>query len=117
MSMRCLAQMPRIEVATDHVFSRMAAVARDNGARLVLAMDAVRGAIYLDSTSRAFALNQLAAELARKHGLPFVDLDPVFRADWSVNRKPFEFASDGHWNEHGHATAARAVAGAINAQR
>jgi GDSL-like Lipase/Acylhydrolase family len=112
-----LAQMPRIEVATDHVFSRMAAVARDNGARLLLAMDAGRGAIYLDGTSRALALNQLAADLARKHGLAFVDLDPVFRADWNVNRKPFEFASDGHWNEHGHATAARAVARAIKAQR
>jgi hypothetical protein len=91
----------------------MAAVAQKGRTRLLLAMDSVRGALYSDSPSQALKLNQLSAELARKHGLEFLDLHPVFRAEWNVNRRPFEFMSDGHWNEYGHAVAAHAIAHAI----
>ena len=111
-----LDQMPGIAIATDHIFARMAALARKNGTRLILAMDGVRAAIYSDSTSQVLALNQLSAELARKHSLPFIDLHPVFRAEWGANHKRFEFDSDAHWNEHGHAIAARAVARAMKGQ-
>ena len=105
-----LRQMPGVEAATDYVFARMADVARKNRTRLLLAMDGVRRALYSDSASQALALNQLSADMAHKHGLPFIDLHPVFRAEWNANHKPFEYDSDNHWNEHGHATAARAVA-------
>jgi hypothetical protein len=107
-----LRQMPEVAAATDYIFARMAAVQK-GGTRLLLAMDGVRGALYSDSTSTALALNQLCAELARKRGLEFIDLHPVFRTEWNVSRRPFEFISDGHWNEYGHAVAARAVARAI----
>ena len=111
-----LDQMPGIAVATDYVFARMATVARKSGTHLMLAMDGVRRAVYSDGTSPALALNQLSAELAHKHSLPFIDLHPVFRDDWSANRRSFEFDSDAHWNEHGHAVAAHAVARAIKGQ-
>ena len=107
-----LRQMPEVAAATDYVFARMAAVQK-GGTRLLLAMDGVRGALYSDSTSPALALNELSAELARKHGLEFIDLHPVFRAEWKINHRPFEFVSDGHWNEYGHAVAAHAIAHAI----
>jgi lysophospholipase L1-like esterase len=107
-----LRQMPEVAAATDYLFARMAA-AQKGGTRLLLAMDGVRGALYSDSTSSALALNELSADLARKHGLEFIDLHPVFRAEWSVSRQPFEFVSDGHWNEHGHTIAAHAIAHAI----
>jgi lysophospholipase L1-like esterase len=111
-----LRQMPTVAAATDHVFGRMAAAAQKGGTRVLLAMDGVRGALYSDSPGQALALNQLSAELARKHGLEFIDLHPVFRAEWDAHHKPFEFISDGHWNEYGHAVAARAVARAIEAR-
>jgi GDSL-like Lipase/Acylhydrolase family len=108
-----LSQMSDIAAATDYVFGRMAAVAQKGRTRLLLAMDGVRGALYSDSPSQALKLNQLSAELARKYGLEFLDLHPAFRAEWNVNRRPFEFMSDGHWNEYGHAVAAHAIAHAI----
>jgi lysophospholipase L1-like esterase len=108
-------QMPQIAAATDHAFARMAAIAQESGARLLLVMDGVRGDIYTNRIGGALALNRIAADAARQHGIPLLDLDPVFRADWSVNHQRFEFDSDGHWNEHGHAVAAHAVAQAIRA--
>jgi hypothetical protein len=108
-----LRHLPEITVATDYLFARLAALARANETRLLLAMDAVRDAIYAERAGRAIVLNQLADELARKHGLTFVDLDPVFRAAWKADQRRFEFESDAHWNEYAHAVAARAVARAI----
>jgi hypothetical protein len=106
-----LRQMPGVAAATDYVFARMAAVARANQMHLLLAMDGVRPALYLEgSSSPALALNKLSADLARKHGIRFIDLHPIFRAEWNASHKQFEFASDGHWNEHGHTIAAHAVA-------
>ena len=113
-----LRRLPEVAVATDYMFTRMAAVARTSGTKLLLAMDGVRGAIYSDSenVSQALILNRLSADLARKHDIPFVDLHQAFRADWSANRRRFDFDSDGHWNEHGHAVAADAVARVIGVQ-
>jgi hypothetical protein len=108
-----LRQMPAVAAATDYVFARMAMAAQKGGTRVLLAMDGVRGVLYSDGTSQALALNRLAAELARKHGLAFIDLHPVFLAEWDAHHRPFEFVSDSQWNEHGHAVAARAVARAI----
>jgi lysophospholipase L1-like esterase len=108
-----LRQMPAITAATDHVFGRMGKLAHDNGNRLLLAMDGVRGALYSETPSEALALNRLCGELARKHGIEFIDLHPAFRAEWNTHHKPFEFMSDGHWNAYGHAVAAHAVARAI----
>jgi hypothetical protein len=82
----------------------------------MLAMDGVRTVVYSNRASPALALNQLSAELARKHRLPFIDLHAVFRADWNANQRSFEFDSDAHWNEHGHPVAARAVARAMKEQ-
>jgi len=111
-----LSRMSDIAVATDYAFARMAEVAQKSGARLLLAMDGARRAIYSDSASQVLALNRLCADLAGEHGIPFIDLHTAFRADWSVNHRRFEFDSDSHWNEHGHAVAARAVARVISEQ-
>ena len=108
-----LRQMPDVAAVTDHLFGRLAAVARAAGARLLLVMDGDRQAIYAGRDSPALALNAMAAELARKHAIPFLDLHPVFAADWQRRRQRFEHVSDNHWNEHGHAVAGHAVAQAI----
>jgi GDSL-like Lipase/Acylhydrolase family len=112
-----LRQMPDIVAATDHLFGRLAAVARADGAHLLFAMDGDRQSIYAGSRElKALALNTMAAELAAKHGIAFLDLHPVFDADWRANGKHFEHPSDNHWNERAHALAAHAIAAAIKAR-
>jgi hypothetical protein len=105
-----LRQLPTIRLTTDYVFARLAALGQREGTRVLLAMDGVRAAIYSGRSSDILTLNRLCAGLAARHGLPFVDLHAAFGADWSVHRKKFEYESDYHWNEYGHAVAARAVA-------
>jgi len=109
-------QMPEVSAATDHLFGRLAAVARAAGARLMLVMDGDRQALYAGRESGALALNALAADLAQRHGIPFVDLHPAFAADWQRHGQRFEHVSDNHWNEHGHAVVGHAIAQAIRAK-
>jgi SGNH hydrolase-like domain, acetyltransferase AlgX len=110
-----LADEAGVKTVTDYLFGRIDSVVRAMGARLLLAMDGDRFAIYRDSDSPALALNRLAAETAFRHHIPFIDLDPMFRADWRAQHRRFDFDSDGHWNEHGHAVAAAAIARALRA--
>lgn len=99
-----------IRAATFHVVRRLAELARGNGARLLLVMDGDRAAIEAGrGESPALELNAIAAEAAAAHAVPFLDLHPVFAADWGRLRKPFAFVADAHWNEHGHAVAGAAV--------
>lgn len=108
-----------IAAATDYLFGRIGGVVRAMGARLLLAIDGERFAIYQGdggyrgSDSPALALNRLAADAAARHRIPLVDLEPVFRADWRAERRRFDFDADGHWNEHGHKVAAAGIAGAM----
>ena len=112
-----LRQMPEIAAATDHLFGRLAAAAVASGARLLLAMDGDRQAIYAGAAPLAAqTLNAMAAEMARRRGIPFLDLHPVFAAEWRADGRRFEHLSDNHWNEHGHAVAARAIARAMQGQ-
>jgi hypothetical protein len=46
-------------------------------------------------------LNRIAAEAAARSGVAFLDLHPVFAADWNAACRRFEFDSDAHWNEYG----------------
>jgi lysophospholipase L1-like esterase len=104
-----------IRIATDYLFGRLKARADAIGAKLQFVMDGDRAAIYAGrSDSPALKLNRIAAEMAAKHGIAFLDLHPVFAAEWAKTGKRFEFASDAHWNEYGHQVAGRALAEALN---
>lgn len=105
-----------IAAATDYLFVRLQTVARSIGAQLLFVMDGDRGAIYSDiPTSFPLTLNRMAGEIADRRHIPFVDLHPIFAADWMVNHSHFEFVNDFHWNERGHMLAARAISAAIRA--
>jgi hypothetical protein len=110
-----LADRAGVTAVTDYLFGRIDAVVHAMGARLLLAMDGDRFAIYQNSDSPALALNRLAAETAARRRIPFVDLEPAFEADWRAEHRRFDFDADGHWNEHGHAVAAAAIARALRA--
>jgi hypothetical protein len=108
-----LADRSGVEAVTDYLFGRLDAVVQAMGARLLLAMDGDRSAIYRGADSPALALNRIAEETARRHAIPFVDLQPAFAADWQSGHRRFDFDADGHWNEHGHAVAAAAIGRAL----
>jgi hypothetical protein len=60
---------------------------------------------------------QLRAKLiseAKVRGFQVIDMETVFRAAYAVDRLPFEYPSDGHWNPHGHAVVAAAVRQALS---
>lgn len=110
-----LAQEADIRVATDYLFGRLKAQADSIGAKLQLVMDGDRGAIYAGrNDSPALKLNRIAAEMAARHGLAFLDLHPVFAAEWAKAGRRFEFEADAHWNEYGHQVAGAALAEALN---
>lgn len=112
-----LSHEAEIKVATDYLFKRLSEQAAGIGAKLLIAMDGDRQAIYAGrSESRALRLNQIAAEAAKEAGVAFLDLQPVFAADWAKSRRRFEFDADYHWNEYGHAIVGAAVLDALKAQ-
>ncbi|MDP3427009.1 MAG: hypothetical protein Q8S17_06490 [Humidesulfovibrio sp.] len=105
--------------ATAYLFGRLAAESAQAGVRLLLVMDGVRepieqgqagGPQAQDYDTGALRLNRMAAEEAARLFIPFLDLHPVFIEDFGQRRQPFAFKTDGHWNAHAHALAARAVA-------
>ncbi len=108
----------QIEAATDYLFRRLRETSAHHGFELLLAMDADRQDIYEGTSSSdkkdAARLNRLAADLAKRHGLPFLDLETAFVADWKQNRSHFEFPDDNHWNRRGHLKAAEAIAAFID---
>ncbi|MEE9466190.1 MAG: GDSL-type esterase/lipase family protein [Candidatus Neomarinimicrobiota bacterium] len=107
------AKMDFNRIAADYVLAQLAALARDDGFRLLMVMDGDRESIYrgagADSLYRtgALALNRLVAEVARRQGIPFIDLHPVFEEDYRLNSRRFNFRTDGHWNEYGHEVVAQ----------
>jgi hypothetical protein len=55
-------------------------------------------------------LNDLVARRAADLDIAFLDLHPVFAADWARARRRFDFGeADNHWNAHAHAVAAEAI--------
>ncbi len=98
-----------IEAATDYMVARVAALARAHGFRVLLLMDGARQAIYEGRDSGALALNRMVAAVARRHGVDFIDLHPVFAEAWKRDRQRFDFPHDGHWNARSHALAAGAI--------
>jgi lysophospholipase L1-like esterase len=106
----------------DYVFAQFRALSLQYGFTPVLIMDGDRRAIAagLDSAplyrGGALWLNAMASRMAAKHGIRFIDLHPVFEADWRAHRQPLNFISDNHWNESAHQIAAEALAAYLAAQ-
>ncbi len=106
-----LAARRDVAAVADHAVARLAALAGGIGARLLIAMDGDRQAIYRgDAASPVLQLNGILAEAASRHGIAFLDLHPRFAADWAAHHRRFDFDADGHWNERGHSVAAAAIA-------
>ena len=102
-----------------YVLQEMKALSEEYGFKLVLAMDGVREAIYAEASPSKYEvwkLNEIAADVTRELGLPFVQLHEVFRRDFRANGKKFEFEFDWHWNARGNDIVGRAFARLIEDQ-
>ena len=64
----------------------------------------------------ADAPNQRLAEIGARHGIQLLDLRPIFRAEVAAGGEPVIFRKDGHWTEHGHEVAAKAIAQTVQQQ-
>lgn len=110
-----VAQRASIKGATEYAFAQFQALAHEQNFRPLLIMDGDRRSIAagMDSaplyTDGALWLNAMASDAAGKASLTFIDLHPLFQADWRVNHQPLNFVSDNHWNERGHRLAAQAL--------
>lgn len=96
-----------------YILRQMQALAKAEGFKLVLAMDGVREAIYEGRPPFAYEvgrLNRIAAEVTTELGLPFIDLQQTFAADWEKHHLRFEFPYDWHWNAHANALVGRRLA-------
>jgi hypothetical protein len=102
----------RIRQAAGYLFGEFADLERSSGTPFVFVMDSTREALYRGQDPRtltAYRLNRIAREIAGEAGLTFVDLTDAFEEDYSQLRQRFEFATDNHWNAHGHQVVAREV--------
>ena len=79
--------------------------------KICFVMDADRPGVYRDApkpnvfgTVRAEFLQQASAR-----GYRTIDLNPVFREDYRIHAKRFEFPMDGHWTPYAHGLAAETI--------
>ena len=82
--------------------------------RILFVVDGLRNRIYRGEPrdlSESFAAKMFAyfLEAAQKSGFEVIDMHDVFAADFALNRRRFEFATDGHWSDYGHRVAAAAI--------
>jgi hypothetical protein len=115
---------------TEALLDRVRATADDAGAPLLVVLAPSEWQTYDDlwpklvgtgsQAQRRYspaAPNERLVEIARRRDLHLLDLGPLFRAEAAGGGTPVIFRKDGHWTEHGHAVAARAVAAQLIADQ
>ena len=84
-------------------------------AHVFLLLDGDRRSIYRgeskrDSTKpRILLYDELIKRSRQVNRIGIIDLQDYFQRDWAVNKKPFNYDYDYHWNEYGHQIAANAL--------
>jgi lysophospholipase L1-like esterase len=107
--------------ATEYMFQEFIKLQKLKKFQLLLIMDGDRlrqddeQSIYQGKFTKegsyngALSLNLLVSEAAKKYGIPFIDLHPVFAKDFQLHHKRFEYHTDTHWNEYGHKVVAQTI--------
>ena len=104
-------KLEKTALAVNYLMGEMQKLSQQHNFALVFLMDGVREDIYagVHRTEGARSLNELAKSLAGERRIPFLDLHPVFEADYRQHRQPFNYQSDLHWNAYGHEIAAETL--------
>ncbi len=109
---RNLADDKRIGIATRHVMKAIKDLADADGFKVVFVMDGVREAVYAEKPVADYKvgkLNGVAAAAASELGLPLLDLQQAFAADWAANKQRFEYSFDWHWNKRANHLVGEAI--------
>lgn len=88
--------------------------------RIVLCVDGIRSSVYdssklLESQGSYFGImrKELLAQ-TEASGFEIIDLQPIFNEYYKIHKMKFEFPTDGHWNERGHAVFAETILASEN---
>ena len=119
------AESDAVEV-TKRVLHTLAKEVASDGARLVVVMGTANFEVnWIDSAARVrdpltSAADSIVSTAAREAGLPFLNLEPVFRAYSAMHHALLhgcpENRGAGHWNATGHALAAVSIYDFLAAQ-
>jgi lysophospholipase L1-like esterase len=94
---------PPFEEVLARDLSRMTELAREAGARLVV----------VGYPAPLGPLNPTLRRAADENGVPFVDVEPIFRERLRTEARERYFVPDGHCNDAGYAVVAEAVGGEL----
>ena len=89
----------------EYVFIQSLNALKPIDARLLLILDANRASIYENASlndSKIHLFQEATKATAENLNIPLLELDPVFRETWKLEKKKFEFKFDGHWNGYAH---------------
>jgi len=84
--------------------------------RILILIDGMRPEIYDENRMRRSAnsylsqMRQYLISAAAVRRIETIDMHPVFARDFVQRKIRYEFPTDGHWNETGHATVAQEIA-------
>lgn len=92
--------------AINHFFDEISKMGLSN--KITLIVDADRADIYNNLITDSYFrdMRNHLINLAKIKGVSHVDMEKVFKSDFSTFGQRFEFPTDGHWNERTHRLAA-----------
>ncbi len=86
--------------------------------RTFLVIDADRNSIYnetpIDRGSFYQTMRRKIINKAKKNGFKVIDMENIFKEDYSLRRIRFNSKYDGHWNEYGHEKVSHEILSEIN---
>jgi len=100
--------------AVDAFLDMLPAQAGLSPSRIILGMDGNRRAIY-ESRGESVTddyfdvMRRYVMRVADAKGFDVIDMHQQFRTHFSAHGRRFDFPTDGHWNEVGHAVFAQAI--------
>ena len=79
--------------------------------KVTLVLDADRQDIYNGQESKSYfrQMRNYTIRSAKLNNVELIDMEPIFKDDYSRHKQRFEFSTDGHWNERAHKLLAEAL--------
>ena len=72
--------------------------------KVTVVIDADREDIYKDTVTYSYfnEMRKFMIDEMISYDVNYIDMDLIFRDDYKINKKSFEFLTDEHWNEYTH---------------
>lgn len=110
--------MKNNKISIDYFLSEVVKLSKKYNFKPLIVIDGDRYSMCDDKETNykdgIFSLSTYLENKCLKNNILFSNLDLVFRKDYKVNKKKFNYECDGHWNEYGHEIVAKEVKRLIN---